>query len=106
MDDDRVDLHAALERAKETRRRLEDLRLRDEGISERLRDLRSRDEGLRSRWEQLHRDVQETARGCARTYGRVLGYRLPDAEPVDNERWFDFLVDHPELTGWDYEQPY
>jgi hypothetical protein len=60
---------------------------------------------LRHNRQELSRragELEELERSCARLRGHLLGENLPDPEPeITNELWFAFLVEHPELTGWD-----
>lgn len=94
--DEPIDVGGALERAKVTRRELEETRRE----LEEMRIRRNAPGGLRDQVTKLLTDCRETRHRAERAYGRILGERLPDAEPVDNARWFDFLLEHPELTGW------
>jgi hypothetical protein len=63
--------------------------------------LRRRIAEVRAYHEDLRRSVRGTRRECARFLGEQLGRDLPDPEPeITNQLWFDFLTEHPELTGW------
>ncbi|MFL5914119.1 MAG: hypothetical protein ACJ752_00570 [Gaiellaceae bacterium] len=66
-----------------------------QGALERLVEAgRRHDEILRAcREEREHRELVEV--------GRALGDNLPEPEAeITNRAWFDFLLGHPELTGW------